>query len=385
MRVLMLTPDYPPASGGIQRVCRGLVGSSRFDYEVVALASPGGRRAHDAEPPATRITYFPNHRLQVLALNTAGIARALKKPPDAVLAAHLVAGPAGLAIQHRLGVPLIQYLHGKEIAARERLTRIVTRRAAASVAVSHHSEREALRCGALPARLHVIHPGVDLPAEVQRVHPSDQPPTVITVARLVDRYKGLDVMAAALPLIKSRVPDVRWVIVGSGPLRREVEARVRALGVSDSVRFAGAIGDDERDELLAGADVFAMPSRQQAGGSGGEGFGIVYLEAGAFGLPSVAGNLGGGAEAVLDGQTGITVNATDHVAVAEATTTLLLDADLRRRLGDAARERAISLSWPRITRQVDDLIEELVGSGAGSGQAGVPQNKAAAPGVLLSR
>jgi glycosyltransferase involved in cell wall biosynthesis len=96
------------------------------------------------------------------------------------------------------------------------------------------------------------------------------------------------------------------------------------------------------------------------GGRGGEGFGIVYLEAGAHGLPCVAGNVGGSVDAVVDGESGLLVDPTDHVAVADAIADLLLDPDLRTRLGEAGRARAEKLSWAHMAEQVDDLIERVV-------------------------
>jgi phosphatidylinositol alpha-1,6-mannosyltransferase len=156
------------------------------------------------------------------------------------------------------------------------------------------------------------------------------------------------------------VPDARWVVVGEGSLRGELEAMAASLDVADCVTFTGRLDDEARDDWLDRAHVFAMPSRLLPGGRGGEGFGIVYLEAGAHGLPCVAGNVGGSVDAVIDGETGLLVDPTDHVAVADAIADLLLDPGLRKRLGDAGHARAEKLSWAHMAEQVDDLIERVV-------------------------
>src|SRR5207253_143715 len=101
-----------------------------------------------------------------------------------------------------------------------------------------------------------------------------RPPTIITVARLVDRYKGFDVTIRALPLVRARVPGARWIVVGDGSLRGELQAMADSEGVADCVTFAGALDDAGRDEWLDRADVFVMPSRLMPYGLGGEGFGI---------------------------------------------------------------------------------------------------------------
>ncbi len=121
----------------------------------------------------------------------------------------------------------------------------------------------------------------------------------------------------------------------------------------------GAVSEGERDAALDRAHVFAMPSRLPPGGVGGEGFGIVYLEAAAHGLPCVAGNVGGATDAVVDGETGLLVDPEDHRAVAGALVDLLLDPPRAGALGDAAATRARLFAWPVVGRRLEDLIFEL--------------------------
>jgi phosphatidylinositol alpha-1,6-mannosyltransferase len=182
---------------------------------------------------------------------------------------------------------------------------------------------------------------------------------VLTISRLEDRYKGHDVMLRALPLIRAKVPEVQWVVIGDGTLRPGLEHLARAVGVDDAVRFLGAVSDAERDEWLRRATVFVMVSRLPADGYAGEGFGIVYLEANARGIPAVAANVGGAVDAVVDGETGLLVDPTDHLAVADALTRLLTDPEEARRLGGQGAARAQEFAWPRISRQIEDLLLEL--------------------------
>jgi phosphatidylinositol alpha-1,6-mannosyltransferase len=124
------------------------------------------------------------------------------------------------------------------------------------------------------------------------------------------------------------------------------------------------VSDAERDAWLERAWVFAMPSRVPAGGPGGEGFGIVYLEAAARGLPVVAGDRGGAVDAVDGGRTGLLVDATDHLAVADALTTLLLDRERAEEMGRAGRERAREFAWPLVSARVERLLLELAAAAA---------------------
>jgi phosphatidyl-myo-inositol dimannoside synthase len=128
--------------------------------------------------------------------------------------------------------------------------------------------------------------------------------------------------------------------------------------VADSVDFLGAVSDERRDSWLRRARVLAMPSRLPAGGFAGEGFGIVYLEAGAHGKPVIAGNVGGALDAVADGESGLLVDPTDPLKVADAISSLLLDDELASRLGRGGAERARRFAWPTIVERVEKVLRQ---------------------------
>jgi phosphatidylinositol alpha-1,6-mannosyltransferase len=146
------------------------------------------------------------------------------------------------------------------------------------------------------------------------------------------------------------------VVAGGGPLKPSLEQQVSDSGLDDAVRFVGRIPDSEREHWLERAHVFAMPSRVPDEGTGGEGFGIVYLEAASHGLPVVAGDVAGARDAVANGETGILVDPADHVAVAGAISELLLDPARAAELGRAGAERARRFSWPAHAQAVRELI-----------------------------
>jgi phosphatidylinositol alpha-1,6-mannosyltransferase len=118
------------------------------------------------------------------------------------------------------------------------------------------------------------------------------------------------------------------------------------------------VNDERRDAILKTVNVFAMPSRLEASGAG-EGFGIVYVEAGARGLPVVAGNVGGAMDAVVHGTTGLLVDPESPKAIAEALTSIIIDRERAHEMGRAGWEYARSLSWQRATTQVEALLSEL--------------------------
>jgi phosphatidylinositol alpha-1,6-mannosyltransferase len=318
----------------------------------------GHRHAKDATA-THRVRVVPAARKASLALlNAAALRHGRAWRPEVVLCGHIAASPGATALGRVLAVPVVQYVYATELTDRPKLTRFAVTRAAATIAISDHTARLAINAGAPPDRVARVEPGVDA-ASAGLPEEWPQQPTILTIARLTDRYKGFDVLLRALPLVRSRVPDARCVVVGDGALRPELEATVATAGLSDAVVFAGAVTDAQRDAWFAGAHVFAMPSRVPADG-GGEGYGLVYLEAGMRGLPCVAGDAGAVAETVVDNETGLLVDARDHVAVADALVTLLADPELSARLGRAGRKRAQARSWDRMVREVEALVERTV-------------------------
>jgi phosphatidylinositol alpha-1,6-mannosyltransferase len=335
---------------------------SEFETRVVTLDSDGARQ-FDATS-GLRVRRVAAHaRLGAarnLSLNATGLLEAISFRPELTLSAHIVTSPAAAVVRRALGAQTVQYFYAKEIADKPRLAAFAARHANAAISISAYTTDLLVAAGAPTGHLHLIPPGVDLPSD-----PRPQPaarPTILTIARLADRYKGHDVLVRALELVRDRVPGVEWVVIGDGPLRAELEALADSHGVAGSVTFLGAVSDEERNSWLRRAHVLAMPSRLPGAGRAGEGFGIVYLEAGAYGKPVVAGNVAGAVDAVLDGESGLLVDPTDPAAVARAITRLLVDEELAGRLGAGGASRARSLAWPAIAERVQALLLDQHGS-----------------------
>ena len=182
----------------------------------------------------------------------------------------------------------------------------------------------------------------------------DERPLVVGMSRLVPR-KGFDVLIDAV----AGLPDVQLAIAGGGRDRRRLEARAAKRRLGRRARFLGRVPDAALAPLLASADLFAMPCRDRWLGLEAEGFGIVFLEAAAAGVPAVAGRSGGSHEAVVDGTTGFVVDGRSAAEVRGAIAKLVADPELRARMGNAARVRAVS------EFSYDQLVTRLVPLAAG--------------------
>jgi len=329
-----------------------------FQTRVLTLDTAGAG-AYDSEHGldvarvgATRLA--PSARAALL--NLEALRAAVSFRPELVLAMHIVVSPAAAVIRRARGTSSVQYFHAKEIGARPRLAAFAARQADVVIAVSRYTASLIEATGAHPRSVRLVPPGVDLPDD-PAPEPSTQP-TVLTIARLRETYKGHDIMVRALALVREQVPDVRWVVIGDGPLRVGIEEQARACGIAEATSFLGAVSEDERNAWLRRCDLLAMPSRDPGGGLAGEGFGIAFMEAAAYGKPVVAGNFGGALDAVSDGESGLLIDPLSPPAIAEAISTLLLDSTLAARLGAGGRARAQQFAWPAIAARLEGVLLE---------------------------
>ncbi|MEP6691159.1 MAG: glycosyltransferase [Gemmatimonadaceae bacterium] len=219
-------------------------------------------------------------------------------------------------------------------------------RASAIIAVSEGVARSLSASGIGASRVTVIPGGVDLhhvqsPASDETLRILGVPldaPLVVLVAALVPQ-KDPVTFVRAMALARQRVPGAHALIVGEGPLRRDVEAVASSLGASDAIHFAGY--RDDADTLLARATVVALSSRN-------EGLPVVLMNALALGKPIAATAAGGIPEMITRGQCGIVVPVGDAAALGDAIARLLEDSALRARFGAAARAHAAEYSIDRV-------------------------------------
>jgi phosphatidylinositol alpha-1,6-mannosyltransferase len=365
--VLVITPDYPPAHGGIQTLMGKLAELLPVRALELVTLSASGADAYDARRPVAvwRVEAGAGERrIRIAALSARALERATLRRPDVALLGHVAAAPAGALMRWGFGIPTVTYAHAEEFRVSPRRSAFGMRHTDAVIAISRHTERMACAAGAAADRVHLIHHGVDPPppgAGSPRRDP--EPPTVLTVARMQDPHKGHDVMLRAMSLVRRRLPDARWVVLGDGPLRSRYEDLARRLGLDGAVAFMGAVGDGERDDWLRRAHVFALPTRLPDGSRGGEGFGIAYLEAAAYGLPVIAANAGGAVDAVDPGRTGLLIDPTDHTQVADALVSLLAAPDKARAMGARGAAWAARFPWQRTADQVAAVLEAVASRG----------------------
>lgn len=374
-KTLIVTNDFPPRPGGIQAFLHNM--ALRLDPEqLVVYASTWKRGREGAEATAAFDAEQPFKVVRdptTMLLPTPRVTRravSLLREHGCTSVWFGAAAPLGLmgsALRKAGATRLVATTHGHEAGwAQLPASRQLLRRIGESTdTITYLGEytRSRIAAALTPAaagRMVQLPPGVD----EKTFHPGSggdavrarlgltDRPVVVCVSRLVPR-KGQDTLILAMPRILAREPDAVLLVVGGGPYEKELRKLAAETGVSDSVRFTGAVPWEELPAHYGAGDVFAMPCRTRRGGLDVEGLGIVYLEASATGLPVVAGDSGGAPDAVLDGETGWVVRGGVPEEAADRIVTLLGDGELRQRMGERGRE------WVEEKWRWDLLAERL--------------------------
>jgi phosphatidylinositol alpha-1,6-mannosyltransferase len=370
MRTLVVTNDFPPRPGGIQAFVHALASRQPAGEVVVYAPAWKGATAFDAAQafpvarhPTSLMLPVPDVLRRARELARAEGCDRVWFGAAAPLA--LLARPLGL---HRA----VASTHGHEVGwallpgARQGLRRI-GRDVDVVTYLGDYTRRRLAPALGPRAVLAQLPSGVDTTlfrpgaggAEVRRRHGLSDRPVVVCVSRLVPR-KGQDVLVAALPELRRRVPGTALLLVGGGPDVPRLRRLAAEHGVADDVVLTGSVPWEELPAHYDAGDVFAMPCRTRRAGREVEGLGIVFLEASATGLPVVAGRSGGSPDAVRDGETGVLVDGRSVAEVTAAVADLLLDRERAAALGRAGR-RWVEREW-----RWDVLADRLRGLLAGS-------------------
>lgn len=364
-RTLLVTNDYPPRVGGIQRTLEALVSNLPPDRVGVFCPSWEGSDDFDAGAPYTVFRQPEGSLLPAPEIGRRVWAAVEAFGAEVVLFGAIyplaMLGP-GLA---RRGIPYLSAAHGFEYwlsvaPGTHSLMRYATSRASrVPVMCSRFIARTVRTAVPRSVPVSVLYPGADvevfrpdLPSDDLRArHGIGDRPLVVCVSRLVAR-KGQDVLILGMEQIRRRVPDAALLIVGAGPYEGSLRA-LAARAPRDSVFFSGQVPEGDLARYYAAADVFAMPCRTRFAGMEVEGWGNVFIEAAACGKAVVVGDSGGAREAVVDGETGLLVNGADVGAVADAVGGLLADRERARTMGRAGRARVLAgHTWPMVAARL---------------------------------
>ncbi|MDY0330919.1 MAG: glycosyltransferase family 4 protein [Thiomonas sp.] len=341
MKLLLVTRNFPPLWGGMERLNWHMAAELAKSFEVRVIA-PNGAAEH--APPGMIVREAPLKPLRRFLLRAAALARkeAREWRPDIVLAGSGLTAPLAWWAARASDSRTVVYVHGLDLTVPHpvyrALWRPALRRMQAVIANSSATAALAQGIGIAAERLTIVHPGVELPAPDPAARArfraaqgiAEHAPVLLSVGRLTAR-KGLrEFVGEVLPQIVQAHPDVLLVVVGEAPENAlyaqsqspaSIQAAADAAGVGAHLRFLGKLSEVELADAYFGADLHVFPVRELAHDP--EGFGMVAVEAAAHGLPTVAYATGGIVDAVADGISGRLVLPGDADAFAAAVRGLL--------------------------------------------------------------
>lgn len=315
MRILALVTDAFGGHGGIAKFNRDLLTALCVHpdcVEVVAIPRFMPNFSESLPPKLTYVTEGLDGKCQYIATVVKSI---IKSPTfDLIVCGHINLLPLAILSRYMVRAPVLLLIYGID-AWQPRsmlLTNFLCRNIDAFVSISKVTKDRFLSWAKLSEGKGFILPNA---IDLDRFKPGEKLMTLIdryrlkgktilmTLGRLSqeERYKGIDEILELLPRISQQIPGVAYLVGGDGTDRRRLEDKARTLGITDRVVFTGHIPETEKADHFRLADVYVMPSR-------GEGFGFVFLEAMACGIPVVASKVDGSREAVRDGTLGILVD-----------------------------------------------------------------------------
>lgn len=373
-RILHITRNLPPLVGGMERLNWHMADELAKNAEVRVIGPTGAAALKPAPVSISEAPLKPLPLFLVMATLKA-MWMALRWQPDIILAGSGLTAPIAWFASKLCGAKSAAYLHGFDITVNSRAYRMFWRpffkRLDHVITNSSPTNQLALDAHVKPERLTIVYPGVSLPAAPQpaerikafrQQHGLEGKKILLSVGRLTTR-KGLrEFVENALPSIVQAEPDAMLVVIGEAPKNslgagiqsvESIQSVASELDVSGNLKFLGVITDKV---LLAtayeSADVHVFPVRHIPDDP--EGFGMVAIEAAAYGLPTVAFATGGIVDAVAEGQSGHLVKPGDYAVLARTVVKTL--ADGRATWSTGAIAFAQGLAWPAFGEKVSAAL-----------------------------
>ncbi len=366
--IIVLTQCYPPRIGGIENLVFNLsLYLSKYE-KVLVLA--------DQHNIIEETLFDKNFKNDLIIKRFGGLKyfrkrnkfRELKKINDlsnikAIISDSWKSIEYPISKFHNKKIPFICLAHGNEIIIKnnrhqQRILNIFSK-VNKIVCNSEFTKNLLKKVSSQIENIEVIYPGVSSFEHIieEEVDLIDGTPTILTLSRL-EKRKGHENILQAISKLKDQYRNIRYIIAGEGEEKSYLKSLVNILNISKNVNFIGSITDAQKKYIFNKTDLMVMPTLDETNRSSIEGFGIAYIEASLFGIPSIASNVGGTKEAVLHNKTGLILENLNDLKynICE----LIENKEKRKLLGENAKNRAQKeLHWNNQVKKYLNLISNL--------------------------
>lgn len=380
MSSLLITNDYPPITSGISTLFYNIWKHLPTDETMVLAPRTEKANLFDAKEKI-RVFRYPSilsdhswiKLINLLMLIPIAVFLILLKRIDKVHCGQiLIPGITGLLLKKVFNISYYLWCYGGETTSVYRSKRTmrywvdsIIKNAEQIIVVSEYIAEELRSFGVLDKKIVKVLPAID--------HDSFRPKdkqgrfverfglenklVLLTVSRLSER-KGHAVVLKAVKIVKETIPNIKYLIVGTGPYENNLKIMAKDLNLESETIFVGYVGKDDMVDMYNLCDLFIMPNREVVETTDSiEGFGIVFLEASSCGKTVIAGKSGGTSEAVLEGISGFLVDPDDEVALAEKIINLLSNPSMRKEIGEKGRAWVKdTFSWEKSALQVMPFV-----------------------------
>lgn len=375
-RILLITRNLPPLVGGMEKLNYHILLELAKEFRL-AVAGPRGCKGFIENAAEITVATFPSTPKSAFVLGSIRAAWQLGKSfrPDLVLCGSGATAPAGFLVANRLGIPLITYLHGLDIVTNNLIYKTAflpaIRASAAIIVNSNNTAKLAVEHGINKNRIHVLHPGVDMPVSTKLeatesglLPIAQQRPTLLSVGRLTER-KGLSqFIANCMPELVKKNPDILFLIAGGEAteaiagkqgIRRELHQLIQSMGLTSHVKLLGKVDDAQLSQVYLTSQLLVFPVLSIPGDV--EGFGMVAVEAAAHGLPTIGFATGGVPDAISEGISGYLIRPGDYRQL-----TLTILKHLRGEstiLKESCKQFASAFEWSSFGAKLRDIVGSL--------------------------
>ena len=356
MKTLLFTLEYPPTVGGVANYYENFVKNWPKREDVVVLDNNDGKLIKNYLYPKWLLAFY---RLR----------KTIKKEKiEHIIVGHILPlGTVTYFLTKFFKIPYSVVLHGMDFAytqktkRKKKISKKILIKAKNIICANSFTASLVKNILKDKDKVYIVNPGIDIYVahntqhitQIRKKYNLEGKIVLFSLGRLVKR-KGFDTVLETLPEAQKSVPNLVYVIAGEGP--DKVYLKEKSRGVNNVI-FLGKINDNDKWAWLKNCDIFIMPTRNIEGDF--EGFGIVYLEASLMRKPIIAGKSGGVEDAVKNSYSGILVDPGNKSRLTEVIVRLAQDQELRQKLGEQGRERAINeFNWQKKAEKFYNIINK---------------------------